>query len=189
MTFSAVKYETKKEMGENPASVDMLTGELILNRDVFLKKSKFTQKFIKEHEKGHLLLDTDNEQVADEYALTRLYKTANKSLKKSINALAEFLPDDDPRIENLYYKALELDKSNRKNFTMGNINIRTLMKSGRGREVNFRRNADGDPENPETTPAETTRPKRFVEVAGYAFTIFEVIVGVLFVILAIKKMK
>lgn len=182
MDFTAIKHESKNEMGYNPASVDMATGELILNKDVFYKKSKFTQKFIKEHERGHLLLDTDNEELADEYALSKLYKTEKKSLKKSIKALTEFLPDDDRRIANLYEEALKLDKKN--NF-MGNINIRTLMNGQR--HITTRRNADGNADYP---PLDGKKPaQRFVDVGGYAFTIFEIIVGVMTLILFVKKMK
>jgi hypothetical protein len=184
MDFSGVKYESARQMGDNPASVDMVTHELILNRDVFPKKSSFTRKFIKEHERGHLILDTDSEEKADEYALRKLYKSENKSLKKSIKALTEFLPDDDDRIETLYNKALEIDKSNRNNF-MGNINIRNLLRGGLPIGLTgYRRNADGGDDLP---PIDTqTQKKRFVELGDFFVTPFEIAAVALLFILVLK---
>ena len=107
--FSKVRYEGRAEMGNNPASVEMDSKELILNRDRFPFLPNFTQKFIVEHEKGHLAYNTDSEELADAYALKSLYKSEHKSLKKSIKALADILPEENKRIESLYYKALNLD--------------------------------------------------------------------------------
>ena len=67
--FNKIRYEGFSEMGKNPASVEMESRDLILNRDTFPLLPNFTKKFIIEHEKGHLAHDTDNEELADAYAL------------------------------------------------------------------------------------------------------------------------
>jgi hypothetical protein len=142
--FNSVKYEGYAEMGNNPASVEMGTKDLILNRDRFPKLPKFTQKFIIEHEKGHLKYDTDNEQLADAHALQTLYKTEKRSLKKSIKALVDFLPEDDPRIETLYNKALEIDKGENNMNRQFNFNGFIAGTQPFNNLRTIRRNAGGD---------------------------------------------
>ncbi len=107
--MSKIVWENSITMGDNPASVEMDTGTILLNKDVFPNYSKFTQKFILEHEKGHYNIPTDSEEEADAYALNKLYKTTGKSLKKTIKAITDFLDDENPRVAELYKKALIID--------------------------------------------------------------------------------
>jgi len=191
--FNHVRYEGIAEMGMNPASVEMGTKDLILNKDTFPKLPKFTQKFIVKHEEGHLLHDTDNEKLADEYALQSLYKSEDRSLKKSIKALADFLPEDDSRIEALYNKALEIDKGK----DMRTFNFTDYLRGGQPYLRTIRRNADGDAETPpaETEATDTTtvvsgqRRKRFVNVFGYAMTPAEVMILVVGILIIFKYLK
>lgn len=108
-------WEDKRTMGDNPASVDMADGTIILNKDVFPKYSKLTQSFIIEHEKGHYNLRTDNENEADSYALHQVYGKYKKSLKGSLNAIGSFLPENDKRIKQLYIEALKIDAEKNNN--------------------------------------------------------------------------
>jgi len=193
--FNSVKYESFAEMGNNPASVEMGTKDLIINKDRFPKLPKFTQKFIIEHEKGHLLYDTDSEELADKHALHSLYKTENRSLKKSVKALVDILPEDNKRIETLYNEALNLDKGgnnmnrqfNFNNFLAGSQpfnNLRTI-----------RRNASGDccgdvdctDENCVTNG--NRNRKRYIEVFGYEMTIGELAMVILCLITLFKILK
>jgi hypothetical protein len=110
-----IVWEGADSMGRNPASVEMDTGKIILNRDVYPYFSDFTQQFIKEHELGHYKLPTDSEYEADAYALNKLYGSTGKSLKKSMKAITDFLPVDDPRVIELYKKALLIDSKKNNN--------------------------------------------------------------------------
>jgi hypothetical protein len=155
--MDTIVWEGYDTMGENPASVEMDTGKIILNRDVFPNYSKFTQLFILEHERGHYKLSTDSEEEADTYALNKLYKSTNKSLKKSMKAITDFLDIENPRVLSLYKKALTIDskynnnkkaKDELKNLT-GDSNMRYKLASTQSpfvRMNNFRgrRRADGD---------------------------------------------
>ena len=183
--FSKVKYEGFAEMGKNPASVEMGTKELILNRDTFPHLPNFTKKFIIEHEKGHLDYNTDNEELADAYALKSLYKTERKSLKKSIKALVDILPDGDKRIESLYNKALKLDNSEE-------IDMVSLNRILAGRSDIRRFNADGDVEDENLDLGEKStrkRPKRYVEVLGFSMTPAEVAILILCTLTVFKYLK
>ena len=186
--FSKVRYEGFAEMGKNPASVEMDSKELILNRDTFPKLPKFTQKFIIEHEKGHLAHDTDSEELADAYALKSLYKSEHKSLKKSVKALVDILPEDNKRIEILYNKALNLD--NGKEIEMVNLNKILAGKNG----VRTRFNADGEDDEETKNEVITNkrtgkRSKRYVDFMGFAMTPAEVAILIVAVIYVFKIIK
>jgi hypothetical protein len=117
-------WENAVSMGKNPASVEMDSGTIILNKDVFPKYDKFTQNFILQHEKGHFNLQTDDESKADVYALKKLYGKTNRSLKKSLIAISKFLPENDPRIEKLYKETLLIDwKKNGNKKALKELNI------------------------------------------------------------------
>ena len=182
MNFSRVIREGIDTMGYNPASVDMQTKELFLNKDVLPFHAEFTRKFIIEHERGHLHYNTDDEKLADKYALHALYKTEKKSLKKSIKALCDFLDNDNDRIEALYNECLKLDKE-----MNNNVNINTLLKN----RAFFRQNADGSDDADALglgTPSER-QSKRFVSIFGSVFTPFEVVMSIIAIIALYKYMK
>jgi hypothetical protein len=195
--FNSVKYEGFAEMGKNPASVEMGTKDLILNRDEFPKLPKFTQKFIIEHEKGHLLYDTDDEQRADEHALKSLYKTEHKSLKKSIKALVDFLPDGDPRIENLYNEALKIDKG--ENNMRQRIDFNSFLRGATPTNLRtLRRNADGDCDDDLDCEGEgclqgrksgRRQQKRYVDFFGYQMTPAEIAILIICGFMILKFLK
>ena len=74
-------------MGSCPACVDMETGVISINRDVWDRFDRFEKNFILFHEIGHYDLDTDSEYEADEYALRHVYKSAPRSLKRALQTL------------------------------------------------------------------------------------------------------
>lgn len=98
-------------MGVCPASVDMQTGVIFVNKSVWDRYDRFEKNFIICHELGHYNLDTDSEYEADAYALKHVYKTAPRSLKRALLALAKIRIIDYERLDRLYKEALKLDAS------------------------------------------------------------------------------
>ena len=189
----AVLWGTYDFMGTNPASVNMLTGDILLNMDVFPHLNPFTQRFIIEHEKAHFNQQTDSEYLADKTALNRLYKTENQSLKKSVRALADFLSDDNDRVETIYYEALKIDKSMRN---------RNLYRNRTHPFPDFFLSADGDEssavEESVTNTGVTTRKgrsgwsdgsKRFITLFGYVFSVGDLAVAILLLMVFIRLGK
>lgn len=95
-----------------PAAVDMETGLIDVNKDVWDNFDDFQQKFILAHEEGHFVLDTDYEDEADAYALKKLFKTVPRSLKRSLETLYKVGIMDKERLERLYVECLKLDAAN-----------------------------------------------------------------------------
>jgi len=176
-------------MGTNPASVNMLTGDILLNMNSFPYLNPFTQKFILEHEKAHFAQQTDCEYQADKTALNKLYKTEHQSLKKSVKALADFLDDDNARIEVIYNEAFNLDKG------MNNDLFRD-----RRFPFNFRA-ADGSEDGGVDTGGDSESParrgrgwdrgdgtnRRFISLGGFVFTMGELLVIALLLVLVFRK--
>ncbi len=106
-----VQYVDSSVLGTCPASVDMETGVICINRSVWDHYDNFEKAFIIFHELGHYNLDTDSEYKADEYALRHVYKTAPRSLKRALLTLCKIRIIDHTRLDNLYRKALEIDAS------------------------------------------------------------------------------
>lgn len=104
-----VNYVDSGVLGTCPASVDMQTGVVSINRSVWDNYDPFEKQFILWHEVGHYDLDTDSEYEADAYALRHVYKTAPRSLKRSLQTLMKIKVIDITRLEHLYREALKLD--------------------------------------------------------------------------------
>lgn len=104
-----VQYVDAGVLGRCPAAVDMLTGVVSINRSVWNRYDNFEKAFVIMHELGHYVLDTDSEYEADEYALRNVYKTAPRSLKRSLQTLCKIRVLDPMRLSNLYKVALQLD--------------------------------------------------------------------------------
>ena len=104
-----VQYVDSSVLGKCPASIDMETGVICINKSVWDRYDNFEKAFIIFHELGHYNLDTDNEKLADEYALKHVYKTAPRSLKRALGTLCKIRIIDHSRLDNLYRAALELD--------------------------------------------------------------------------------
>ena len=199
-----ILWEDATTMDDNPASVEMHNGNIILNRDVFPKYSKFTQKFILEHEKGHYLIPTDSEEEADFYALKKVYKSTGKSLKKTMKAITDFLPESNTRVTTMYIRCLELDARDN-----GNAKAQTELNNLKGeytmsikqtgmqspfvkRNATGRRRADGgegineDVDTPAVTVNDTTSRKMY-NIVGFQMTIFEILFVLFMIIFLAKK--
>lgn len=103
------------EMYDTPAAIDRETATLFINPKLWFKLTRFQQNFVRLHEIGHLVLDTDIEEQADAYAFDKLVGTEHRSMKQMIETLETIL---DPnrmghrkRIEALYLKAMAWDKA------------------------------------------------------------------------------
>ncbi|HPX58983.1 MAG TPA: hypothetical protein PLL02_00965 [Bacteroidales bacterium] len=104
-----ISYVTSEEIGHSPAAVNMLTGVVYVNADLWNKFTDFEKKFFLAHEEGHFVLQTNSEFEADLYALKKVYKSERKSLKKSLKALAKVDLISDERLERLYLEILKID--------------------------------------------------------------------------------
>ncbi len=104
------------EMADTPLAANRATATIYINPTLYRKLTKFQKKFWLWHEKGHIVLNTNNEIEADNYAFDRLAGTEFRSLKQMIEA-AEGLLDSrneyhQERIDNLYQRAIDWDKAN-----------------------------------------------------------------------------
>ena len=86
--FQTVEY--RNDMGLNPASVRRSTGELFLNKTVFLQLAFEERIWILLHELGHLKGNTTNEFEADELAFN-WYVSKGYSLKAAVKALTRLM--------------------------------------------------------------------------------------------------
>ena len=100
------------ELQSCPAAVDMETGDVYINRDVWDRYTEAEQRFIIEHELGHYYQQTDSETEADLYALNANFGKVYKSLKSSFTAVEKAGVDDEYRWTNLYENALQIDADN-----------------------------------------------------------------------------
>lgn len=106
-----VTYTDASVLGRCPASVNMQTGVVTINQSVWHNYDNFEKSFVIMHEMGHYKLQTDSEYEADAYALRHVYKTAPRSLKRSLQALCKIGVIDHTRLDRLYREALKLDAS------------------------------------------------------------------------------
>ncbi|MDR1552547.1 MAG: hypothetical protein LBS69_03665 [Prevotellaceae bacterium] len=111
MENKITQYKWVDNMGTNPASVDLDTGIVQLNRQTWGSYSKFQQKFIIKHEEGHLNNPYGSEYDADRYALNKMAGTESRSLAKSVHALESIPGVTESRVEKMYVEALKLDAS------------------------------------------------------------------------------
>lgn len=105
------RYVDSSVLGRCPASVDMRTGVVTINKSVWNQYDNFEKAFVIMHEVGHFVLDTDSEYEADAYALKHVYRTAPRSLKRSLQTLCKIRVIDPTRLDRLYQEALKLDAS------------------------------------------------------------------------------
>ena len=109
-----IKYVDSRTLGLCPAAVYMETGDIEVNTSVWDTYTPFQQAFILYHELGHYRLRTDDETLADRYALHQLYERYPQSLKQSLGTLARLrIPDS--RMEALYRECLLLDAEHNNN--------------------------------------------------------------------------
>ena len=102
-------------MFDTPAAVNRESGTLFINPRLYFKLTRFQQRFVRLHEIGHFVLDTDSEEAADAYAFDRLAGTEYRSMKQCIETLETILDPNRTghriRIEALYRRALAWDKA------------------------------------------------------------------------------
>jgi hypothetical protein len=83
----------------SPAIADLYDGVITVNEPVFRRFDDFTQRFILNHEQGHIALATGNELEADAYAFRKMAGREPLSLRRSVRALQEALPFTHPAHE------------------------------------------------------------------------------------------
>ena len=159
-------------MEDTPAAMDRETGQMYINPKRFFALTPFQREFVKLHEKGHYVLNTDSELAADEYAFKHLAGTQFRSLKQCIECLEEILDENlighKVRVDQMYKLALRWDKQHPINKAI-NIeqnkpfdDIYNLQVSD---ELNPQIQVDGadlwhpyDPPTPTPTPTPTPAP-------------------------------
>jgi hypothetical protein len=102
-----------KNMGKNPASVNLDTGCIEINAALFKGYSEHTRRVILAHEIGHYVnQDADDELLADSFAIEYLAGKSERSLRKSVSGLITALKDcniPDDRKRNIVITALKID--------------------------------------------------------------------------------
>lgn len=102
-------------MSDTPAAIDRETGTLFINPRLYFRLTKFQQKFVRLHEKGHYVLNTDIEEEADAYAFDHLVGTEYRSMKQMIETLETILDPNkighQARVHALMNRAIEWDKA------------------------------------------------------------------------------
>lgn len=102
-------WTDSRELQRCPAAIDMETGIILLNRDVWNDYDRFQQRFIIEHELAHYRYPDYSEIEVDRIALHKVAGTAKRSLKRAVATLYQVGVTDDARIEALYVEALKID--------------------------------------------------------------------------------
>ena len=106
-------FETDSSRLQNcPAEVDMVTGDIYINTDVWDGYTEAEKRFIIGHESGHYALQTGSEQEADAYALEQNFGQIRDSLRSSFTALDKADVENEARWNALYINALEIDARN-----------------------------------------------------------------------------
>jgi hypothetical protein len=90
LVYKNIPHET------SPAIADLYDGVITVNTPVFRRFDDFTQRFIINHERGHIDLGTTNELEADAYAFRQVAGREPLSLRKSVMALQKALPFTHP---------------------------------------------------------------------------------------------
>lgn len=80
-------------MGKSPARCNHLTGEIFLNYRMWPWIPKWQKKFIIAHEEGHLVKNTEFDDVADRYALEKFHRNG-WPLSQAVKALTHYLDED-----------------------------------------------------------------------------------------------
>lgn len=124
-TFPLV-YDSGEITGaNNPATADFDNGVILINKKIWDKFTKWEKVFILEHEKGHLTLQTECEELADNYAISKTYRVNKDAFKDALSALKKVASDKN-RIDNIYYLLFNQNLLN-------------------NTEMNFKKNTSTDP--------------------------------------------
>lgn len=88
-------------MGNNPASIDISTGVVYLNREMWQQLNDYEKAIILLHEEGHYTGKTLDEVRADIYMIDKYLAGANTPQKRQelIRTIFKIVPDDRRKIE------------------------------------------------------------------------------------------
>lgn len=92
-----VSYSTQPDWGDSPMRTRRKTGEIFYNEE-YLKRPDLKPNhwfLFREHERGHVLLDTTDELAADEFA-RRQYFPSKRGLRDSVEAMLKVLDIGNP---------------------------------------------------------------------------------------------
>lgn len=94
-------YRYKDNMGSNPASVNIRTGVVSLNRDIWDKLTDYEKAIILLHEEGHYRLKTLDEIRADIYSIDKYLSDADTPEKRRqlLNTVFKIVPDEERRVQ------------------------------------------------------------------------------------------
>ena len=116
----------------NPARVNLDTGVVEVNANLFRHYSPLQRELVLQHEAGHVYHDTvDNEELADRYALEQVAGTVQYSLRRSLDGLLEILEKanvPEERKKELIISALQIDAER-----FGNEHAKALLEELRKR--------------------------------------------------------
>lgn len=166
-----IRYVTKEQLGSCPAEIDMESGVISINKDVWEKYDSFEKKFIIQHELGHFNLQTDDEQAADRYAIERVYKTDEQSLKRSLQTLYKVGIIDTQRMWQLYIEALKLDSRDGNEdaaIELYNINNNILNLDNMGAKTTYIQKKKNRFEGEDTTTETVKNDKKGHKWNGFA---------------------
>jgi len=100
-------------MGKNPASIDIVTGVITVNRCVWKHLCPVQKRLLILHEKAHFVLQTlDDEKACDRWALEKFAGSRPNSLRKALDAFERLLDLPfvcEKRKIHIYFSLLEID--------------------------------------------------------------------------------
>lgn len=100
------------DLGNTPAKVNRVTGELFISEKHFSQMDPIHRKFVLFHEQGHCLLKTTSEEAADNYAVDELLKRGyplSEILKSLTRVLSYNNPEHRGRTLIVFNKLREYD--------------------------------------------------------------------------------
>lgn len=203
------------DLQDCPAAVDMDTGDIYINQDVWDQYTESEKQFILQHELGHYNQQTDSEEDSDLYALKQNFGKVKKSLKSSFSALEKAGVKSEKRIGSLWKNALTIDanngnetarkelaklnlehfnqKSNKMRQKQGNVTFigrpATQETETNRRQIAVRRGfcrADGDEENSENKSGKKHKANG-ITISGYYFSFTNLLLVSIALILIFKK--
>lgn len=122
----------------NPASIDISTGVITINCDIWPKLSPVQRKLLILHEKAHFVLQTQYDEIAcDRWALQKFVGSEKGSIDKAINAYRGLLYKDYISIERKVQILKSIMEIDAKRF--GNKRAEALLKQwkkGQGKTAN-----------------------------------------------------
>jgi hypothetical protein len=93
---------------DTPALARRKERKILVNKNVFPDLPEQQQRFIIEHESGHIHLNTSNENLVDQFASREMLGTVQGSLKGSLKAISENLDiKNNPEHQKRYLDQLE----------------------------------------------------------------------------------